>query len=126
MILSIVTGNLGRDPSSRATDSGVNYVTFTVASSNGRDKPPTWVNVTAWRQLGDRCGQYLRKGSKVCVTGEMKARAWIGRDGTACCSMELEAMKVEFLSSRQEDEAAQPAADPETGYEQVDDEIPPF
>lgn len=126
MILSIVTGNLGRDPSSRATDSGVNYVTFTVASSNGRDKPPTWVTVTAWRQLGDRCGQYLRKGSKVCVTGEMKARAWISRDGTACCSMELEAMKVEFLSSRQEDEAAQPAVDPETGYEQVDDEDRPF
>ena len=126
MILSIVTGNLGRDPSSRATDSGVNYVTFTVASNNGRDKPPTWVTVTAWRQLGDRCGQYLRKGSKVCVTGEMKAHAWIGRDGIACCSMELEAIKVEFLSSRQEEEAAQPAVDPETGYEQVDGEDRPF
>ena len=126
MILSIVTGNLGRDPSSRVTDSGVNYVTCTVASSNGRDKPPTWVNVTAWRQLGDRCGQYLRKGSKVCVTGEMKAHAWIGRDGKASYSMELEAMKVEFLSSRQEEEAAQPAVDPHTGYTQVDDDDCPY
>ena len=125
MIMAIVTGNLGRDPSSRVTDGGVNYVTFTVASSNGRDKPPTWVSVTAWRQLGDRCGQYLRKGSKVMVTGEMKAHVWIGRDGTASCSIELEAIRVEFLSSRQEDEAV-PAVDPETGYEQVDDETTPF
>lgn len=126
MILSIVTGNLGRDPSSRVTDSGVNYVTFTVASSNGRDKPPTWVHVTAWRQLGDRCGQYLRKGSKVMVTGEMKANAWIGRDGNASCSMELEAIRVEFLSARQEDEAAQQAVDSQTGYTQVDDEDCPY
>ena len=134
-----IIGNLTRDPETGTTQGGVNWCRFTVAVRKKRpkegEKDADYIQVTAWRGLGDTCAKYLAKGRKVCVIGEPKAGAWIGKDGSAKGQIEITADEVEFLSSggggRNEptDADAPPAPeerDPETGYTQVDPEDQPF
>jgi len=142
-----IIGNLTRDPETGTTQGGVNWCRFTVAVRKKRpkegEKDADYIQVTAWRGLGDTCAKYLAKGRKVCVIGEPKAGAWIGRDGSAKGQIEITADEVEFLSSggggRNEptDDDAPPAygaaggpaaeeTDPETGYTRVDPDEQPF
>ena len=134
-----IIGNLTRDPETGTTQGGVNWCRFTVAVRKKRpkegEKDADYIQVTAWRGLGDSCAKYLSKGRKVCVIGEPKAGAWIGKDGSAKGQIEITADEVEFLSSaggnRNEptDDDAPPAPedrDPETGYTQVEPEDLPY
>lgn len=115
----IIIGNLARDPETGTTASGVNYCRFVVAARKKRPKEgepdAEFVRVTAWRGLGDTCAKFLAKGKKVCVTGEPKPHAWIGRDGDARGEIEMNADEVEFLSPAGGREA--PPAGTETGAE---------
>ena len=137
-----IIGNLVRDPETGTTQAGVNWCRFTVAVRKKHPKEgeadADFIRVTAWRGLGDTCAKYLANGRKVCVVGEPKAGAWIGRDGSAKGQIELTADEVEFLSSGSgsrnepmdadappEPGAAAPAAeektDPQSGMTQVED-----
>lgn len=99
-----ITGNLTRDPDGGTTASGVNYARFTVAVRKRFHKEgepdSDFIQVTAWRGLGDACMKYLQKGRKVAVIGEPQARAWISREGEARSSIEITADDVEFLGQR--------------------------
>ena len=137
-----IIGNLTRDPELRTTSTGVNVCSFTVAvNRRGRrddqsSQPEAdFFRVTAWRQLADICGKYLAKGRKVCVVGPVSVHTFTGNDGTTRASLEVTADDVEFLSSRNDAEAAggyaAPAAEapsaetPAAGFTAVEtDELP--
>jgi len=128
----IIIGNLTRDPVSGTTPTGVNYCKFSVAVNRGKDKPADYMRVTAWRGLAETCQKYLAKGRKVCVIGSSTAYAWQSNEGEIRGEIQIDAVDVEFLSSRA-DEAAQAdgggtsggqVADP-SGMTQVEtDELP--
>ena len=120
-----IIGNLTADPELRTIPSGVNVCTFTVAvnrrySSNKEERQTDFFRVAAWRQLGENCSRYLSKGKKVCVVGEVSARAYEGKDGTLRASLEVTADDVEFLSPRESQEYAprQDYAPRQGGYQQ--------
>lgn len=107
-----IIGNLTRDPELRTTPNGFSVCDFTVAvnrrtSRNNADGQPDadFFRVTAWRQLGENCQRYLAKGRKVCVIGPVSARTYQANDGTTRVSLEVTADDVEFLSSRNDDQA---------------------
>ena len=66
----ILTGNLTRDPETRATGNGATVCSFSIAvnrrfaQQNG-EKVTDFFRINAWRQLGDTCAKYLAKGRKV-------------------------------------------------------------
>lgn len=96
-----IIGNLTRDPESKTTRSGENYTIFTVAVNRRAASGQTeaeYMDVTAWRQLGETCARYLRKGKKVAVIGESRAYGWIRQDGRPGAKIEINARDVEFLS----------------------------
>ena len=137
-----IIGNLTRDPELRTTSTGVNVCSFTVAvnrrgrrDDQGNQPEADFFRVTAWRQLADICGKYLAKGRKVCVVGPVSVHTFTGNDGTTRASLEVTADDVEFLSSRNDAEAAggytAPAAEapsaetPAAGFTAVEtDELP--
>lgn len=103
-----LVGNLGRDPEMRYTPSGVPVTSFSVAvnkryqGQDGQWQDKTiWFRVTAWRKLAETASQYLTKGSKVLVVGELEEpRIWTDRDGQAQASLDVTAQTIRFLSSR--------------------------
>ena len=134
-------GNLTRDPESRTIPSGVTYCTFGLAvnrrytNAQGQ-READFFNVTAWRQLGERCMKYLSKGRKVCVEGSIQIRTYDAQDGTKRTVVDIVADNVEFLSSssepRQNDgfsappPPAPPAFSSDGGFTQVDNDELPF
>lgn len=118
-------GNLTRDPEMRSTQSGVAVCSFTVAvnrrrSNNAEAGQPEadFFRVTAWRELGENCGKYLAKGRKVGVTGSVSASAYVGQDGQARASLEVNATEVEFLTPQQQGQQAAPQSQPQGYYQQ--------
>jgi len=105
-----IVGNLGKDPESRFTPSGSQVTKFSVAVdrewTNAADEHKSetiWFEVETWGRQAEVCSQFLRKGSKVLVDGEIKPlRIWTGTDGQARCNLELKADTVKFLSSKNE------------------------
>ncbi len=102
-------GNLTRDPEMRTIPSGANVCNFTIAvnrrrSSSGSNNQPEadFFRIAAWGATGENCNKYLKKGSKVAVTGTVSARAYLDNDGNPRASLEVSTIDVEFLSARGE------------------------
>lgn len=71
---------------------------------NGENREETtWFRVAVYNRQAENCAQYLSKGRRVLVTGRVSADAFIGNDGQARASLNLNAREVVFLSTRGED-----------------------
>ena len=83
-----ITGNLTREPELRFTTSGRPVAAIGIAVNrrfmqNGEwtEAPPTFLNVTAWGQLGENAAASLTKGTRVVVTGRLEQREYTTREG---------------------------------------------
>jgi single-strand DNA-binding protein len=105
-----LVGNVGRDPEMRYTPNGVPVASFSVATSRryqGQDgqwqEKTIWFRVTAWRKQAETVSQYLTKGSKVLIVGELEEpRTYADKDGNTQVSLDVTAQTIRFLSSRGE------------------------
>ncbi|MEJ5201946.1 MAG: single-stranded DNA-binding protein [Anaerolineales bacterium] len=108
MLELTIIGNLGEDPEARYTPDGVLVCNFDVAATrklNGKDET-VWVEVAAWRELGERCHRYLTKGQKVFVRGYPEVRSFTRKNGEAGTALRVTAQTVQFLSGKRGDIAA--------------------
>ena len=98
----ILLGNLGKDPETRYTQSGLAVAKFSVATSSrtkdGGDKTE-WHNVVAWDKLAELCGRLIGKGSKVYIEGRLQTREYTDRDGNRRWSTEVVAREMVFLTT---------------------------
>jgi len=94
-------GNLGKDPEGRYTQDGVFVCTFSVAVSVHKDET-VWVEVTAWRELGERCHQHLAKGRQVFVRGIPAVEAFTRKNGEPGAALKVTAQSVQFLGKKPE------------------------
>lgn len=80
MIFATVTGNLGKDAALRDVGKD-NVCSFGVASEAKvkGEKVTTWVDCSIWGKRGESLCQYLTKGSKVTVVGELSTREHNGK-----------------------------------------------
>lgn len=126
-------GNLTKEPDMRYTANGTAVCSFTLAVNRRyKDKDGNTVTdffpIVAWNKLGELCGQYLAKGRKAAVVGELQSRTYEAKDGTKRYVTEIVAEEVEFLSPKGQDDGASaepspaPLADGFT--EIVDDDLP--
>lgn len=86
----ILVGNLGRDPEVRHTQSGDPIVHLNLATSETwrdrstgeRRERTEWHRVVIFNEnLGKIAEQYLRKGSKVYIEGQLQTRKWTDQQG---------------------------------------------
>lgn len=129
-------GNLGADPEMRYTPNGQPVTSFRMAVSRTwtgqdgqRQEKTVWFRVTAWRKLAETASQYLTKGSKVLVVGEMEdPNAYIDRDGKPRASLEVTASTIRFLSTRGEANAVgqMPSGGQSEAPHEIHDEDIPF
>lgn len=94
----ILVGNLGRDPEVRRMTSGEPIVNLSVATSESwRDKgtgerkeKTEWHRVVIFNEnLAKVAEQYLRKGSKIYIEGQLATRKWTDKDGQEKYSTEI-------------------------------------
>jgi len=103
-----LVGNLGNDPEMRYTPSGIPVASFNMAvnktwttQDGQRQDKTTWFRVTAWRRTAETVSQYLSKGRRVLVVGEIEeARPYTDREGNPRASLEVTAQIIKFIGGR--------------------------
>ncbi len=112
----VLVGNLGRDPEMRYTPNGTAVTQMSIATSrkwtdaSGTLKEETaWFRVSVFGKQAETCNQYLAKGRKVLVEGDLVVdektggpRVYQRKDGTYGASFEVRATTVRFLSPKGE------------------------
>lgn len=94
----ILVGNLGADPEIRYTQAGKKIANLRLATSESwkdrqsgeRREKTEWHRVVIFNEgLANITEQYLKKGSKVYVEGQLQTRKWQGNDGQDRYSTEV-------------------------------------
>lgn len=103
MFKTILTGNIGNDAEVTSFDNGSKVVTFSVAHSKKwtdkagvKQEKTTWIRCNMWKQ--ENLAQYLKKGVRVMVEGEIEARAYTNKEGQTVASLELNVFAIEMQS----------------------------
>ncbi|MGH9135256.1 MAG: single-stranded DNA-binding protein [Ilumatobacteraceae bacterium] len=95
-----VVGNLTRDPELRYTTGGRGVASFGLAVNrryqvNGEwQEQVSFLNVTAWGQLGENAAATLTKGSRAIVFGRLEQRSWETQDGEKRSVVEIVADEI--------------------------------
>ncbi len=124
-----VSGNIGKDPALRQTQSGDQVLGFNVGVKQGYgDRSSTnWYRVSVWGKRAESLSRFLRKGTKVVVAGELSIGEYESKP-----QYDIRANEVEFMAPREAggggdgfDSPTQRATQQSPGYaDDLDDDVP--
>ena len=122
-----IAGGLGRDAELKYLNNGDPICNFSVADSQGRDKPTIWWNCTLFGKRGEALAQYLTKGQSVTVIGSVTEREWSDKEGNKRKSMDVRVSEIALQGGRKDAEP-QPErqAAPAPVQTTIDDQDLPF
>lgn len=139
----ILVGNLGQDPETRFTGSGIAVTNISIATSEtwkdkqtGQPQERTeWHRVVFFNRLAEIAGEHLKKGSKVYVEGSLRTRKWQDNSGQDRYTTEVAGSEMQMLdsASNQQTTAAttsrpsvsrHPVRQPDLVNDDWDDDIP--
>jgi single-strand DNA-binding protein len=97
------SGRVGADAELRTTQSGEKVLSFRVANDIGfGDRRTTqWVDCSMWGKRAESVANYVKKGDKITVSGELKLEEFQRRDGTPGSKLAVRVNELD-LASRQE------------------------
>ena len=131
--LAQLIGRLGADPEVRYTAGGDAIANLRIATSEKwRDKQTgdlqesvEWHRVVFFKRQAEICEQYLRKGSLVYVSGQLRTRKWQDRDGQDRYTTEVRGFDMKMLGGKGDSTAA-PVSQSQQPVQQdgFDDDIP--
>jgi single-strand DNA-binding protein len=105
---ALLIGNLGSDPEIRTTSDGTKVAGLSVATNRawtdreGRPQERTeWHRVVAWTGLAEIAEQYLKKGDRVYIEGEIQYRSYEDREGATRYVTEIRAQELIMLGGRE-------------------------
>lgn len=141
MNLVILIGNLGKDPETRYNPEGAALTNFNIAtteswkdkSSGEKQEKTEWHRIVAFGRLAEICGEYLKKGSQVCIRGKLTTRKWTNKEGKEQYTTEIVAAEMKMLGSKPagEDRPSKPAGNGKPAekksagkFDDMDDDIP--
>jgi len=103
----IILGNLGNDPEIRYAPSGDAVGNFQVATAEswkdkatGEKKESTeWHKIVVYKKLAELAKEYLRKGSKIYLEGQLRTRKWKDKSGGEHYTTEIICAQFQMLDS---------------------------
>ena len=132
----ILGGRMTADPELKTTQSGTPVLSFTIAVNRRRAKDgeqqSDFINCVAWKERAELISRYFRKGSCICIIGEIQVRKWQDSDGNNRYATEVLVSEVNFVDSKSESQGAPASYMPEAytapaaGFEEItgDDDLP--
>ena len=105
-----IAGQLGKD--SELKQVGQDQVlSFSVADSQGREKPTIWWNCQLWGKRATSLQQYLTKGQAVTVSGSVSQRTYTDKNGQERVSQDVRVQDVALQGGKRDESprAPQPA-----------------
>lgn len=134
----IIQGNVGQIHEPRYINNGDMVLGFSVAYSEGKDKPTTWFNCTAFKKTAEVVQSYVHKGDSILIEGRIKCEKYTAKDGQEKEAWKVDVDKVALLNNKREPaqdahntakaDGYAPASDKPSpakgGFDNFDDDIP--
>jgi single-strand DNA-binding protein len=114
-----ITGRVGGDAETRQAGSGtVTNFNCAVDQGWGDNKQTNWFRVAIWGDRGSKLAQYIKKGDKVAVTGELVIGEYNGKP-----QYEIRAADVDcFMAGKQQGGGG--GAVPQPTEMELEDDVP--
>ena len=97
-------GRLTRDPELRYTPGGTGVCKFGIAinrtyrNQEGNNiEEVLFINIVTWGKQAENVSQFLKKGRRVAISGELRSNNWQDKEGNKRTSFEINARTVQFL-----------------------------
>lgn len=148
-----IIGHLGRDPEIRYMPNGNAVANLAIATTEkwkdkegNKQEATEWHRVSVFDKLAEVCGEYLRKGSLVYISGKIKTRKYTDKDGVEKYATEIQANEMKMLGGKPDGQQPQRQAAPQqqaprpappaparqappprpapSGFDDMDDDIP--
>lgn len=130
-----VAGQLGRDAEIKYMANGDPIASFSVADSQGKDKPTIWWRCSLFGKRAESLANYLLKGQAVTVSGVVTEREYTDKDGTQKKATEIRVNDVALQGGKRDESqqrsapAQRPASKPapapaSSGFDDLDSDLP--
>ncbi len=107
----ILGGRLTADPELKTTPSGVSVCQFGLAVNRKYSKEgeqnTDFINCVAWRATAEFISRYFRKGSSLCIVGNIQTRSYTDKDGIKRNVTEVIVDEAMFVDSKGENSASE-------------------
>lgn len=105
-----ICGQLGKDSEVKFLQSGDAICNFSIADSQGKDKPTIWWNCALFGKRAESLSKYLLKGQSVTVVGSVSEREWVDKDGNKRKQFDVRVNEVALQGGKKEsNQSSQPA-----------------
>jgi single-strand DNA-binding protein len=124
-----IAGVLGKDPELKQFGQD-QVLSFTVADSQGKEKPTLWWNCQLWGKRATTLQQYMAKGQKVTVSGNVQMREYTDKNGDKKTAMDVRVNDVALQGGGEQAPKAAPARQPQrqapapSGFDDFPDSVP--
>ena len=103
----ILGGRLTADPELKTTQTGTAVTSFSIAvnrrfAKQGEQAQADFINCVAWRQQAEFITRFFRKGSSICVVGNLQTRTWTDQQGQKRYVTEVIVDEASFVDSKPE------------------------
>lgn len=117
----IIGGRLTADAELKQTPSGVSVTAFSIAvNRKGADNKTDFIDCVAWRQTAEFICKYFKKGSSICIVGNLQKREWTDKNNQKRYATEVIADEVCFVDSKN-DNASASNTDTAPQFEEIKD-----
>lgn len=102
----ILGGRLTADAELKQTNSGTSVCSFSLAVNRKYQKDgeaqADFINCTAWQKTAEFISKYFKKGSSLCVVGNLQVRTWQDQNGQKRYATEVIVDEALFVDSKNE------------------------
>ena len=131
----ILMGRLTRDPEIRYTTGNMAIGRYAIAvdrrhQQEGAEQTADFINVVTFGKAAEFAEKYLKKGTKVLVTGRIQTGSYTNKDGQKIFTTDVVAEDQEFCEKKTDGNAAQKNEGPTDGFmnfpdgDGIEDDLP--
>lgn len=100
----VLGGRLTADVELKQTQNGISVSSFTIAVNRrytqGNQQQTDFINCVAWRKTAEFISKYFKKGSSICVTGEIQVREWTDNNNQKRYATEVIVEEAMFVDGK--------------------------
>lgn len=110
----VLAGRLTADVELKQTNSGVSVCSFTLAvnrrySGQNSEQQTDFISCTAWRQTAEFISKYFKKGSALCIVGNIQVRNWQDNQGNKRYATEVVVDEALFVDGKNDTQGTETA-----------------
>jgi single-strand DNA-binding protein len=128
-----IVGNVGSDPEISTSTNGIKTAKYSIAvtKKSKDEKKTTWFRIIQFRYSAEFAENYIKKGMKILIVGEIEIDEYTDKNGIKQKSIQIIGEKCEIMSSLERDSEfgtnknqpqQQPESQPQTFLESIESE----